>query len=81
MLAGKFSKFTPRRLSPVVTGIGDGPGGGNGPGAGNACPGDDYDNDLLSNSLELSSQRSIRASLTPTGTRSRTATSTSPRST
>ena len=54
VLAGKFSKFTSRRLSPVVTGIGDGPGGGNGPGAGNACPGDDYDNDLLSNSLEVS---------------------------
>ena len=24
VLAGKFSKFTPRRLSPVVTGLGDG---------------------------------------------------------
>ena len=24
VLAGKFSKFTPRRLSPVVTGVGDG---------------------------------------------------------
>ena len=26
VLAGKFSKFTPRRLSPVVTGVGDGAG-------------------------------------------------------
>jgi hypothetical protein len=35
VLAGKFSAFTPRRLSPVVTavGTGDGPGGG-GPGGG-----------------------------------------------
>ena len=53
VLAGKFSKFTSRRLSPVVTGFGDGPGGGPGPGAGNVCPGDDYDNDLLPNSREL----------------------------
>ncbi len=54
VLAGKFSKFTPRRLSPVVTGVGDGPGGGGpGPGAGAVCPGDDYDHDLLSNSREL----------------------------
>ena len=27
VLAGKFSKYTPRRLSPVVTGVGDGDGG------------------------------------------------------
>ena len=53
VLAGKFSKFTPARLSPVVTGIGSGPGGGPGPGAGAACPGDDYDGDLLSNTREL----------------------------
>ena len=53
VLAGKFSKLTPRRLSPVVTGFGDGSGGGPGPGAGAVCPGDDYDNDLLSNSREL----------------------------
>src|SRR5215210_6458833 len=34
VLAGSFSKFTPRRLSPVVTGVGgtDGPGGGDGGG-------------------------------------------------
>ena len=32
VLAGKFSKFTPRRLSPVVTGVGDGPGGPGGGG-------------------------------------------------
>ena len=54
VLAGRFSKLTPRRLSPVVTGIGDGSdGGGPGPGAGNVCPGDDYDHDLLSNAREL----------------------------
>jgi hypothetical protein len=36
VLAGKFSKFTPKRLSPVVTsaGSGDGPGGGGGDGGG-----------------------------------------------
>jgi hypothetical protein len=59
VLAGKFSKFTPRRLSPVVTGAGsgDGPGGGGGDGGGGplqVCDTDaDHDNDLLSNSLEL----------------------------
>jgi hypothetical protein len=56
VLAGKFSKFTPRRLSPVVTGAGsgDGPGSG-GPGNIPVCDNDsDHDNDLLSNSLELS---------------------------
>jgi hypothetical protein len=53
VLAGKFSKFTPRRLSPVVTGVG----GSGGPGGGGAavCNDDsDHDNDLLDNSLELS---------------------------
>ena len=55
VLAGKFSKFTPKRLSPVVTGIGDGPGGGpGGPGGAAVCPGNDYDGDLLSNTLEVS---------------------------
>src|SRR5918997_4245922 len=36
VLAGTFSKFTPKRLSPVVTsaGSGDGPGGGGGGGGG-----------------------------------------------
>jgi IPT/TIG domain len=56
VLAGKFSKFTPRRLSPVVTGVGDGDGPGGGGGGGlPVCDADsDHDNDLLSNSLELS---------------------------
>jgi hypothetical protein len=58
VLAGKFSKFTPKRLSPVVTsaGSGDGPGGGDGDGGPiEVCDNDaDHDNDLLSNSLELS---------------------------
>ena len=51
VLAGKFSKFTPRRLSPVVAPANDGsgPGGGNG---GVGCPGQDYDGDLLSNERE-----------------------------
>ncbi len=68
MLAGRFSSFTPRRLSPVVTGVGDGdgraPGGGNGSaggggGAGGAAavcntggPYGDHDGDLLKNSEE-----------------------------
>jgi hypothetical protein len=40
VLAGKFSAFTPRRLSPVVTGFGsgDGPGGGS-PGGGSPAGG------------------------------------------
>ena len=55
--ARKFSKFTSRRLSPVVTGVGDGDGGGGGGGGGtpvvcNSSP--DHDGDLLDNSLELS---------------------------
>jgi IPT/TIG domain len=57
VLAGKFSKFTPRRLSPVVTAAGsaDGPGGGGGGGTVVVCDSDaDHDNDLLPNSLELS---------------------------
>ena len=54
--ARKFSKFTSRRLSPVVTGVGDGDGGGAGGGGGtlvvcNSSP--DHDGDLLANSLEL----------------------------
>ena len=56
VLAGKFSKFTPRRLSPVVTGAGsgDGPGGGNGGGGIAICDNDaDHDNDLLGNAREL----------------------------
>jgi hypothetical protein len=65
VLAGKFSAFTTRRLSPVVTafGSGDGPGGGQ-PGAG-AKPGGggsaanlpctssaDHDGDMVPNALE-----------------------------
>ena len=59
VLAGKFSKYTPKRLSPVVTGAGsgDGPGGGGGGDGGGVlqvCDTDaDHDNDLLSNSDEL----------------------------
>jgi hypothetical protein len=59
VLSGTFSKFTSRRLSPVITGLGSG-GGGNGNGGGGpgspadaACPGTDSDNDLLPNSVEL----------------------------
>ncbi len=53
VLAGKFSKFTSRRLSPVVVpaSSGSGPNGGGGGGA-TGCPGQDYDGDLLSNALE-----------------------------
>ena len=53
VLAGKFSKFTSRRLSPVVVpaNSGSGPNGGGGGGA-TGCPGQDYDGDLLSNALE-----------------------------
>ncbi len=56
VLAGKFSAFTPRRLSPVILGAGQGDGG---PGAGQGkplavCDSDsDHDNDLLTNQLEL----------------------------
>jgi IPT/TIG domain len=63
VLAGRFSSYTPRRLSPVVTGFGDGdgrgPAGGGGPGRGGSgggaggvakvCADDD---DLLGNGLE-----------------------------
>ena len=58
VLAGKFSKYTTRRLSPVVTGTGTGT-GAPGPGGGGAagaviCDSDaDHDNDLLNNGLEL----------------------------
>jgi hypothetical protein len=55
VLAGKFSAFTPRRLSPVVVGYGSesGPGG-----PGEKPPvcrsSSDHDGDLLPNALELS---------------------------
>jgi hypothetical protein len=68
VLAGKFSAFTTRRLSPVVTalGSGDGPGGGR-PGGGGSGPGSgpgggvkppctssaDHDGDMLPNAQEL----------------------------
>jgi hypothetical protein len=51
VLAGKFSSYTGRRLSPVVTGAGDGDGGTD---AAKVCKDDaDHDNDLLPNDLEL----------------------------
>lgn len=51
VLAGKFSAYTSKRLSPVVTGVGAGDGGGS---TNNACgTGSDWDGDLLSNSLEI----------------------------
>jgi hypothetical protein len=59
VLAGRFSNYTKRRLSPVVTGFGKGdgrPGGGDGPGGGpvKVCQDDaDHDNDLLDNALEI----------------------------
>jgi hypothetical protein len=53
VLAGRFSKYTSRRLSPVVTGIGDGDGNGPGDNPAKVCVDDsDHDNDLLSNDLE-----------------------------
>ena len=54
VLAGKFSKFTSRRLSPVVVpaSSGSGPGGGGGSGGAAGCPAHDYDGDLLPNALE-----------------------------
>ncbi len=56
--ARKMSKYTPRRLSPVVTGVGGSDGGGGGGGGGGStvdvCDSDaDHDNDLLPNALEL----------------------------
>jgi hypothetical protein len=53
VLAGKFSSYTSRRLSPVVTGVGAGDGGGGGGATGACDTGVDYDGDLLANSLEL----------------------------
>jgi hypothetical protein len=56
VLAGKFSRFTSRRLSPVIVpaGSADGPDGGSGGGTGGGCPGADSDGDLLPNALEAS---------------------------
>jgi hypothetical protein len=55
VLSGRFSSFTPRRLSPVVVSLtAGGPGGPGGGGAATTCKSDsDHDNDLLSNATEL----------------------------
>jgi hypothetical protein len=64
LVAKKFSAFTPRRLSPVVLGLGGGgndKGGSGGGGTGGSVPvpppvcndDSDHDNDLLTNALEL----------------------------
>jgi hypothetical protein len=62
VLAGRFSSYTPRRLSPVVTAVGEGdgrpgPGGRGGSGGGSTTPvcadDADHDDDLLPNALEL----------------------------
>lgn len=53
VLAGKFSKFTSRRLSPVVLGTSAGGDGGGGGGVPAVCDSDaDHDDDLLPNELE-----------------------------
>jgi hypothetical protein len=61
VLAGRFSPYTTRRLSPVVTGVGDGDGRPGGPGRGpggavKVCndggPLGDHDSDLLRNQDE-----------------------------
>ena len=69
VLAGRFSKLTPRRLSPVVTGVGDGPGGP----AQAPAAGDRLQRRRLRQrpAVELARARaeaSTRASRTPTGT-------------
>jgi hypothetical protein len=51
ILAGKFGKFTSKRLSPVVV-SGGGLGFPGGSGGAGGCPGDDYDGDLLTDSVE-----------------------------
>jgi hypothetical protein len=53
ILAGKFGKFTSKRLSPVVVSAGGlGFPGGPGGSGGSGCPGDDYDHDLLTDAVE-----------------------------
>jgi hypothetical protein len=54
VLSGRFSRWTTRRLSPVIVSPSGGPGEGGGPGGGDgACgTGGDWDGDLLPNSLE-----------------------------
>ncbi|HEY6779413.1 MAG TPA: IPT/TIG domain-containing protein, partial [Thermoleophilaceae bacterium] len=57
VLSGTFSKFTTKRLSPVIVGPGSGGKGGTDGGPGSpgavACKGTDSDGDLLPNSVEL----------------------------
>lgn len=54
VLAGRFSAFTPRRLSPVVLGLADGESGGEGQKPLAACNSDsDHDDDLLGNVTEV----------------------------
>jgi hypothetical protein len=54
VLAGRFSAFTPRRLSPVVLGLADGEAGGEGQKPLAACNSDsDHDDDLLGNVKEV----------------------------
>jgi hypothetical protein len=52
VLAGKFSKYTPKRLSPVVVGSSQSITGG-GPGSQSSCVAGDYDRDLLGGQTEL----------------------------
>jgi hypothetical protein len=53
VLAGKFSNFTRRRLSPVVTSSGRADGGGSGGSVPTCNSSADHDGDLLTNSFEL----------------------------
>jgi IPT/TIG domain-containing protein len=59
VLAGRFGKYTKKRLSPVIVstggsgGLGLPPGKGDGGGTGSTgCPGSDYDKDLLTDAVE-----------------------------
>jgi hypothetical protein len=56
VLAGKFSRFTPRRLSPVVlgVGVGKGPGGTDQPPTAICTSSWDHDGDMLGNAVEIS---------------------------
>jgi hypothetical protein len=53
VLAGKFSRFTPRRLSPVVLGVGAGGGGEDKKPLAACNSSSDHDNDLLLNQREI----------------------------
>ncbi len=70
--ARKFSKWTSRRLSPVLVGLAGGPGGGSG---GSACTSAFDDHDLLDRATELALETDP-ASPTPTATAATTAGST-----